>query len=89
MITCRGCGRAQAKALCDACRSARYRGQGDERRLWLPIVMLGATVCARAGQVDDCPGVIDPGDDWDLDHVDGFRLPAHARCNRIAGALSL
>lgn len=89
MIVCRGCGRAQEKALCDSCRAARYRGQQDERRLWLPIVLMGETVCARSGSDPECPGLIDPDDDWDLDHVDGVRRPAHSPCNRRAGARSL
>ena len=34
--------------------------------------------------------LIQPGDDWDLGHIDGdktrYRGPEHAGCNRSAGA---
>lgn len=88
MIACRSCGRAQADALCAICRAGRYRGQTAARRLWAPIIAIGRTECSRSKTDPECPGVIDPADDWDLDHMDGTRHPAHSACNRRAGARS-
>lgn len=70
------------------------RGYGAEhqaeRQAWEPYVQAGGIICSRYGQDPDCPGEIKPGDEWDLDHTDnrdGYNGPAHARCNRRAGAL--
>jgi hypothetical protein len=90
VITCRQCGHPQAKALCDRCRSERY-GPGHQlaRRLWAPAVATGRVVCSRSSTDPDCPGIIDAEAEWDLDHTDEGSHPAHAECNRRAGARSL
>jgi hypothetical protein len=45
-----------------------------------PMVEAGLTTCARCGEP------IEPGEAWDLGHVDGdptqYAGPEHARCNR-------
>lgn len=60
------------------------------RAEWAPVVALGRTICSRFKQDPQCPGVIEPGAPWDLDHTDdrtGYRGPAHESCNARAGAL--
>lgn len=59
------------------------RPHREERARWQPVVEQGEAVCSR------CHTAIVPGSDWDLDHTDdraGYLGPAHARCNRSAGA---
>ncbi len=61
-----------------------------ERQRWARIIARGGVRCARGVQckhaVDGLGGVIDPGADWDLGHVDGdksrYAGPEHAECNR-------
>ncbi len=50
------------------------------RREWSAIVNTGTVNCTRCGQP------ITPGTMWDLDHIHGGQAPAHASCNRAAGA---
>lgn len=55
------------------------------RAAWAPVVARGEAACTR------CHQTIHPGQRWDLDHIDGgtpdqYAGPAHARCNRRAGA---
>jgi hypothetical protein len=64
------------------------RGYGREhrrvRREVARLVDAGLARCCR------CHELIVPGTPWDLDHSDdrsGYRGPAHARCNRSAGAV--
>ena len=49
-----------------------------------PIVATGTVACARCGRL------IEPGQPWDLGHVDGDKTrytgPEHQDCNRAAGA---
>jgi hypothetical protein len=59
---------------------AYHRG---ERARWARVVEQGGCVCVRCGVS------IHPAESWDLDHNDsgdGYRGPAHASCNRSAGA---
>jgi hypothetical protein len=54
-----------------------------ERERWRPVVEAGEAVCSR------CHSGIAPDVEWDLDHHDdrsGWSGPAHATCNRAAGA---
>jgi hypothetical protein len=92
MITCRACGRAQAKALCDRCRTNRYGGDHQHlRKLWAPVVASGRVRCSRSGS-GDClheDPLIGRADEWDLDHTADGSHPAHADCNRSAGARAL
>lgn len=53
------------------------------RQWWVPIVASGRVQCSR------CPYPIVPDADWDLDHRPGGSFPAHASCNRRAGALRI
>lgn len=68
-------------------RTTAQRGYGTQheklRARWAPRVAAGVVPCARCGMR------IPPGAAWDLDHDDdrrGYRGPAHASCNRSAGA---
>ena len=73
------------------------RGYGythqQQRKRWAPTVQRGEVICARYGQpgYPDCPGLIHPGQAWDLGHDDWDRTvytgPEHMQCNRRAGAL--
>ncbi len=85
MIRCRACGKLQRLALCKACRRRRYgAGHQAARRAWALRLEAGEPVaCCR------CDGPIDPADPWDLDHRPGGSHPAHATCNRSAGARSI
>ena len=54
------------------------------RRALAGTVAAGLATCARCGQP------IQPGELWDLSHLDGggaadYEGPAHARCNRATG----
>lgn len=67
--------------------SSSQRGYGYRhrqlRRAWAPVVATGLVTCSR------CPHRIAPHDRWDLDHTEdrsSYRGPAHASCNRAAGA---
>lgn len=57
------------------------------RAAWLPIVTTGTVTCSRHAD-PQCPGFIEPGEPWDLDHIDGTLRPAHRACNRRAGAVN-
>ena len=63
------------------------------RLKWAPVVALGQTTCTRHGQPQfpDCPGLIQPGDVWELGHDDADKTiytgPEHRTCNRRAGGL--
>lgn len=62
---------------------ARYGGEHQRLRLKLgPQVATGTMPCVR------CGFLIEPGELWDLDHAEdgSYRGPAHASCNRRAGA---
>lgn len=53
-----------------------------ERAKWTLILQTRAVTCAR------CPGLINPGDPWDLGHNDQrtrWTGPEHPACNRAAG----
>ena len=56
----------------------------DLRAYWLTQLKGGVTIqCSRCGHP------VLPTDAWDLDHTDdrrGYLGPAHASCNRAAGA---
>lgn len=67
------------------------RGYGSNhqrlRAAWAPRVAAGGVRCHR----DTCGELIQPGQAWDLGHVDGtgkrqYSGPEHASCNRRAGA---
>jgi hypothetical protein len=66
-------------------RPNRYgRAHRRLREIWAPRVAAGLVACVRCGER------ILPGRAWDLDHSDdgrGYQGPAHARCNRRAGAV--
>jgi hypothetical protein len=53
------------------------------RRRLAPVVATGTVKCAR------CDELIEPGEDWQLDHRDdgrgGWLGPTHTRCNARAG----
>ena len=61
------------------------------RAQWEPIVNTGRVTCSRFSEDPSCPGPIEPGAPWDLEHDDNnptaYRGPGHAACNRRAGAL--
>jgi hypothetical protein len=65
-------------------RRAKYGWQHQQtRRRVADAVATGFAPCSRCGEL------IDPTGPWDLDHSDdghGYAGPAHARCNRAAGA---
>jgi hypothetical protein len=70
------------------------RGYGYDhqkmRRKWAPIVKRGSVLCSRYGEDPLCPGLIQPEDEWHLDHDNDrtdYRGPAHAPCNERAGAV--
>lgn len=71
--------------------STAYGSQHQRTRdQWAPIVAGGTTVCSRFNQDPKCPGVIEPGTPWDLDHTDdgtAYLGPSHESCNARAGAL--
>ena len=60
----------------------------QDREAWAPRVATGTVTCARVttGECVARNPLIAPGDAWDLDHIHGTTHPAHARCNRRAGA---
>lgn len=67
--------------------TAAQRGYGwthvQTRRRTARIVAAGRATCSR------CSQPILPGQPWDLDHTDdrtAYAGPAHASCNRAAGA---
>lgn len=71
--------------MAKASTTARGYGYGHQqhRRRWAVVVDAGQARCSRCGQP------IPPGAAWDLDHDDqrrGYLGPAHAHCNRAAGA---
>lgn len=84
------------QGYCPACEAERRAGAPSrhatghgsrhdaERRRWAHSVSQGRVRCARCGEV------IELGDLWDLDHVDGDKSrylgPSHRSCNRSAGA---
>jgi hypothetical protein len=66
-------------------RKQRYRGAHDRlRRQWALQVAAGNAYCAR------CGFLVVPGEDFDVDHVDGslnqYLGVSHSSCNRRAGA---
>jgi hypothetical protein len=65
--------------------AARYGGAHQRLRAALaPAVASGAATCSRCGER------VEPGDEWDLDHLEGssneYRGVSHQYCNRAAGA---
>ena len=54
---------------------AKYRGQADRRRGWIPAVASGSVRCARGAACrfaeGELGGFIRPGQEWDLGHADG------------------
>jgi hypothetical protein len=65
-------------------------GHRRVRAQWVSRVEAGRVLCARWGES------INPGEEWDLDHVDGgepgeYQGPSHSRCNRATnrGGVSL
>ena len=64
-----------------------------ERARLASIVAQGQTTCTRHNhpQFPDCPGIIQPEDEWELGHDDTdkrrYTGPEHARCNERAGGL--
>lgn len=58
------------------------------RNAWAPIVATGTITCARAstGECKCNNPLILPDQPWQLDHIHGTLLPAHATCNMSAGA---
>lgn len=65
--------------------TARGYGAGHQatRRQWVDRVEQGDVACSLCGYP------IDPGTPWDMDHTpgkQGYRGPAHRRCNRSEGA---
>lgn len=89
---CLDCGAITNGSRCPDCASRKDRkrqaARGDRygqdhralRREWLPHVRAGTVICCR------CPDLIKPGEPWDLDHRMNGSFPAHASCNRSAGA---
>ena len=65
----------------------------QERKRLAPLVARGGFVCTRYGhpQFPDCPGPIEPWDEWELGHDDNdkriYTGPEHKACNRRAGGL--
>jgi hypothetical protein len=75
-LTCRRPGRWQ-RSRCPDCLGERYGKAHQQRRVTFnDWVELGTESCARCGEL------INVGEPWDLDHVDGTSKPSHARCNR-------
>lgn len=89
---CLDCGAITNGSRCDDCANRKDRrrqaARGDRygaehralRKEWLTHVRAGIVTCTRCGEP------ISPSDDWDLDHRMNGSFPAHARCNRAAGA---
>lgn len=83
---CTICGRPSSSSRCDQHRDNRttaergYDHTHQQTRAALePLVATGTVACCR------CHQLILPGQPWDLDHNDtrdGYRGPAHRRCNR-------
>lgn len=69
-------------------RSMAERGYGREH--WRARAAVQRTVDQGAARCTRCGGAIRPGSAWDLDHTEdrsGYLGPAHAACNRSAGAV--
>lgn len=79
--------------------SAKQRGYGPEHKAekerWRPLVDSGQAYCAELICLNNNDGLgrwIEPGTDWHLAHDDGqqgYRGPAHARCNISEASLRM
>jgi hypothetical protein len=93
-MPCLVCGKLTSESRCEEHQPQRRRpshpgrtrpghskAHADARKHWKPWVDAGTWPCSRCGEA------IREGQPWDVDQRPWGMEPAHARCNRRAGAL--